>query len=81
MPLDKKMIGCQTDGVEHWVDERWLMAYAASLADLNPVYMDTSAGNVIVRRQCHRPPYFSGLPRMATHFEYPQTGSSRYAHR
>ena len=47
MPLDKKMIGCQTDGVEHWVDERWLMAYAASLADLNPVYMDTSAGNVI----------------------------------
>jgi acyl dehydratase len=41
------MIGCQTDGVEHWVDERWLMAYAASLADLNPVYMDTSAGNVI----------------------------------
>jgi acyl dehydratase len=47
MPLDKKMIGCQTEGVEHWVDERWLMAYAASLADLNPVYMDTSAGNVI----------------------------------
>ena len=47
MPLDKKMIGCHTDGVEHWVDERWLMAYAASLADLNPVYMDTSAGNVI----------------------------------
>lgn len=47
MPLDKKMIGCQTDGVEHWVDERWLMAYAASLADLNPVYMDTTAGNVI----------------------------------
>jgi acyl dehydratase len=47
MPLDKKMIGCQTDWVEHWVDERWLMAYAASLADLNPVYMDTSAGNVI----------------------------------
>ena len=47
MPLDKKMIGCQTDGVEHWVDERWLMAYAASLADLNPVYMDTSAGKVI----------------------------------
>ena len=47
MPLDKKMIGCQTDGVEHWVDERWLMAYAASLADLNPVYMDTTAGKVI----------------------------------
>ena len=47
MPLDKKMIGCQTNGVEHWVDERWLMAYAASLADLNPVYMDTTAGNVI----------------------------------
>jgi len=47
MPLDKKMIGCQTDGVEHWVDERWLMAYAASLADLNPVYMDTTAGKAI----------------------------------
>ena len=47
MPLDKKMIGCQTDGVEHWVDERWLMAYAASLADLNPAYMNTPAGKVI----------------------------------
>lgn len=47
MPLDKKMIGCQTNGVEHWVDERWLMAYAASLADLNPAYMNTPAGKVI----------------------------------
>lgn len=47
MPLDKKMIGCQTEGVEHWVDERWLMAYAASLSDLNPVYMDTDAGQII----------------------------------
>ena len=47
MPLDKKMIGCQTKGVEHWVDERWLMAYAASLGDLNPVYMDTALGKVI----------------------------------
>ena len=47
MPLDRKMIGCQTNGVEHWVDERWLMAYAASLADLNPAYMNTPAGKVI----------------------------------
>ena len=47
MPLDKKMIGCQTKRVEHWVDERWLMAYAASLSDLNPVYMDTALGTVI----------------------------------
>ena len=35
MPLDKKMIGCQTQGIEHWVDERWLMGYAACLGDLN----------------------------------------------
>lgn len=47
MPLDKKMIGCQTQGIEHWVDERWLMGYAACLGDLNPAYMDTQAGNVI----------------------------------
>ena len=47
MPLDKKMIGCQTAGIDHWVDERWLMAYAAGLGDLNPVYMDTAAANVI----------------------------------
>ena len=47
MPLDKKMIGCQTEEVKHWVDERWLMAYAASLTDLNPIYMDTTAGKII----------------------------------
>jgi acyl dehydratase len=47
MPLDTKMIGSQTESIEHWVDERWLMAYSASLGDLNASYMNTASGQVI----------------------------------
>ena len=35
MPLSTETIGTQTQTVEHQVDARWLMAYAASLGDLN----------------------------------------------
>ena len=42
MPLSTDTIGTQTQTVEHQVDARWLMAYAASLGDLNPRYMDTT---------------------------------------
>ncbi len=42
MPLSTRTIGAQTEVFEHKVDARWLMAYAASLGDLNPRYMDTT---------------------------------------
>ena len=42
MPLSTDIIGMQTQTVEHQVDARWLMAYAASLGDLNTHYMDTT---------------------------------------
>ena len=42
MPLSTDIIGEQTQTVEHQVDARWLMAYAASLGDLNTRYMDTT---------------------------------------
>ena len=42
MPLSTDIIGEQTQTVEHQVDARWLMAYAASLGDLNTHYMDTT---------------------------------------
>ena len=46
MPLNAACVGRSTDYIEHEVDARWLMAYAASLGDCNPKYMDTAAGTV-----------------------------------
>lgn len=43
MPLDSAVVGASIPAQEHHVDARWLMAYAASLADYNPLYMDTAA--------------------------------------
>lgn len=42
MPLSARTISATTRPVLHQTDERWLMAYAASLGDLNPHYMDTT---------------------------------------
>ncbi len=47
MPLDTIVVGEQTAAIEHEVDARWIMAYAAAIEDCNPLYMDTSKGNVI----------------------------------
>jgi len=47
MPLNTKMVGASTSALLHDVDARWLMAYAASLGDLNPLYLDTAAQSVI----------------------------------
>jgi len=47
MPLNSNTVGGSTNPVEHSVDARWLMAYAAGIGDLNPAYMDTAAGTVI----------------------------------
>jgi acyl dehydratase len=47
MPLDTRMVGQTTRAFSHDVDARWIMAYAAGLNDLNPVYMDTRAAPVV----------------------------------
>ncbi|HCD28046.1 MAG TPA: hypothetical protein DER02_11025 [Gammaproteobacteria bacterium] len=47
MPLNSAMVGRSTDWFEHHVDARWTMAYAASLRDFNPLYLDTDAQAVI----------------------------------
>ena len=41
------MVGTRTRALTQDVDARWLMAYAASLQDLNPMYMDTAMDTVI----------------------------------
>jgi acyl dehydratase len=40
------MVGESTRAFSHDVDARWIMAYAAGLGDLNPLYMDTEAMTV-----------------------------------
>ncbi len=47
MPLNTAMVGARTPAITHDVDARWIMAYAAGLADQNPRYLDTQAGTVI----------------------------------
>ena len=47
MPLHSDIVGAATEPMEHKVDARWLMAYAAALGDFNPLYMDTQANTVI----------------------------------
>ncbi|MCR9260277.1 MAG: MaoC/PaaZ C-terminal domain-containing protein [Pseudomonadaceae bacterium] len=46
MPLSTEMVGQQIPALEHQVDARWLMAYAAGLNDTSDCYMDTTAGPV-----------------------------------
>jgi acyl dehydratase len=47
MPLSTEMVGQQTEPLEHQIDARWLMAYAAGLNDTLDCYMDTTAGPVL----------------------------------
>lgn len=42
MPLASHLVGTTTAAVEHRVDARWLMAYAAGLGDTAPCYFDTT---------------------------------------
>ena len=42
MPFSTSTIGAQTASEQHTTDARWLMAYAGSLGDMNPSYMDTT---------------------------------------
>lgn len=42
MPLGAQMVGETTKAIQHHVDARWLMAYAAGVGDSNPLYLDTT---------------------------------------
>lgn len=42
MPVPSSIVGSTTEPVTHTVDNRWIMAYAASLRDHAPVYLDTT---------------------------------------
>ena len=47
MPLDTSMVGASTEALTHDVDARWIMSYAAGLADQNPRYLDTQRHTVV----------------------------------
>lgn len=48
MPIPTSLVGLAMDPVEHDVDERWTMAYAAALADHSPEHMDTTRASGVV---------------------------------
>jgi acyl dehydratase len=48
MPLSTSIVGQATAPIEHAVDARWVMAYAAALSDLNPRMMDTTAATPVI---------------------------------
>ena len=48
MPLHTATVGQTTASVEHMVDARWIMAYAAALNDFDPQMMDTAAHSPVV---------------------------------
>lgn len=43
MPLPTSFVGSVSEAIEHTVDARWLMAYAAGLGDTDECYLDTNA--------------------------------------
>ncbi len=48
MVIPTSLVGLRVDGIVHEVDERWTMAYAASLGDHLPDYLDTTRRQGIV---------------------------------
>lgn len=48
MPLPSSAVGATTPTVEHTVDARWTMAYAAGIDDRNPRYLDTTRADGVV---------------------------------
>ncbi|HJY83474.1 MAG TPA: MaoC/PaaZ C-terminal domain-containing protein [Candidatus Binatia bacterium] len=60
MPLSSTTVGTLADPVVHEIDARWLMAYAASLGDTLPCYLDT-----------RRPEGIVGHPLFPVCFEWP----------
>ena len=68
MPIPTALVGMTVDPLEHQVDERWTMAYAAALGDFQPCYFDTTSDDGVVAH-----PLFSVCP------EWPVIVSSRSA--
>jgi hypothetical protein len=66
MPLDSSLVGTTVGPVEAEVDARWTMAYAASLGDLAPCYLDT-----------RRPEGIIAHPLFPVCFEWPAAGAIR----
>ena len=67
MPLDSAMVGSKVDSIANEIDTRWAMAYAASLGDYLPCYLDTRQPAGIVAH-----------PMFAVCFEWPAAGSIRH---
>ena len=66
MAIPTALVGMGVEPMEHRVDERWLMAYAAALDDHRPCYVDTT-----------RPEGIVGHPMFAVCPEWPVIVSSR----
>ena len=47
MPFDLSLVGKSTSPIEHKIEARELMAYAASVNDMNPRYFDTSSQRIV----------------------------------
>jgi acyl dehydratase len=67
MPLDSSLVGSKVDSIANEIDTRWTMAFAASLADCLPCYLDTRQPAGIVAH-----------PMFAVCFEWPAAGSIRH---
>jgi len=48
MPIPSDMVGDSIGPLIHHIDERWIMAYAASLGDTEDCYFNTRSQNHIV---------------------------------
>ncbi|MCP3987462.1 MAG: hypothetical protein GY724_00170 [Actinomycetia bacterium] len=66
VPIPTALVGMTVEPLQHQVDERWTMAYAASLDDYQPYYLDTTSDDGVVAH-----PLFSVCP------EWPVIVSSR----
>jgi len=66
MPLDSSLVGTKVGSISSKIDARWTMAYAASVADNSPCYLDT-----------RRPAGILAHPMFAVCFEWPAAGSIR----
>ena len=67
MPVDSSLVGTKVGSVASEVDTRWAMAYAASLGDYLPRYLDTARPDGIVAH-----------PMFSVCFEWPAAGSIRH---
>lgn len=68
MAIPTSLVGIQVAPMQHHVDARWTMAYAASIRDHSPVYLDTTRPDGVVAH-----PVFAVCP------EWPVIVSSRAA--